>query len=362
MLTTLEKPNADAGSDESRVRPRTVVLMCQAQFAPMVESGDKRRTIRPRRKRPVKMGDHVSLRQWTGKPYRSKQCGPTRGNGDARGDREDVLRWLLGGWPDAAHRRGGKRLCGVPMDSTALCRCCCGSFPDTGFPFTGDLIEWSNNRTSASKRGANVVTTAIDSIAPVVGSNAGFSVGDDAPIHILSLGAGRAKLTTLALMAAAGEVTPTGDAARHRKGHPCGTGKSVLPASRLAGKSTAFPGESPTRSESLIEDTTIDPPEKGRYRAVRPLTVPAFIANPDGCYGIIPRQCTVNLEIEPIRRRYEVALRDQSPLKSPSCSNQWIGISLEEIHRMKPDRNKWCENRWPLDRRRDEATRLSALA
>lgn len=49
------------------------VLMFQPQFADKVESGQKRQTIRPRRNRPIKVGDKLSLRKWSGKAYRSKQ-------------------------------------------------------------------------------------------------------------------------------------------------------------------------------------------------------------------------------------------------------------------------------------------------
>jgi len=49
------------------------VRMFKPQFAPMVESGQKCQTIRPTPKRMPKPGDTISLRTWTGKPYRSKQ-------------------------------------------------------------------------------------------------------------------------------------------------------------------------------------------------------------------------------------------------------------------------------------------------
>lgn len=49
------------------------VLMFQHRFAPKVEDGSKPHTIRPNRKRPIKVGDHLSLRKWEDKPYRSKQ-------------------------------------------------------------------------------------------------------------------------------------------------------------------------------------------------------------------------------------------------------------------------------------------------
>jgi len=49
------------------------VYMFQPQFAPLVESGEKRHTIRPTRKRRTKPGYDLSLRAWTDKPYRSRQ-------------------------------------------------------------------------------------------------------------------------------------------------------------------------------------------------------------------------------------------------------------------------------------------------
>lgn len=49
------------------------VLMFQPQFAPLVESGDKPHTIRPARKRLIRVGDRLSLRRWSGVAYRSKQ-------------------------------------------------------------------------------------------------------------------------------------------------------------------------------------------------------------------------------------------------------------------------------------------------
>jgi len=48
-------------------------IMFQPRFAPMVEQGIKLQTVRPIGKRPRKVGDVVSLRQWSGLPYRSKQ-------------------------------------------------------------------------------------------------------------------------------------------------------------------------------------------------------------------------------------------------------------------------------------------------
>lgn len=47
--------------------------MFQPKFHAKVASGEKRQTIRPPRKRPIKAGDRLSLRAWTGAAYRSPQ-------------------------------------------------------------------------------------------------------------------------------------------------------------------------------------------------------------------------------------------------------------------------------------------------
>ncbi len=54
-------------------KPRRFVRMFQSRFAPLVESGAKCQTIRPKAKLVPIFGDVLSLREWTGKPYRSNQ-------------------------------------------------------------------------------------------------------------------------------------------------------------------------------------------------------------------------------------------------------------------------------------------------
>lgn len=52
---------------------KTFVRMVKTRFVPMVLSGRKRHTVRPTPKRMPEAGDMIDLREWTGKPYRSKQ-------------------------------------------------------------------------------------------------------------------------------------------------------------------------------------------------------------------------------------------------------------------------------------------------
>lgn len=49
------------------------VLMFMDRFAPLVRDGSKPHTIRGQRKRPIKAGDWLSLRRWTGRAYGSPQ-------------------------------------------------------------------------------------------------------------------------------------------------------------------------------------------------------------------------------------------------------------------------------------------------
>ena len=49
------------------------VRMFKPRFAALVEAGTKTQTVRPTPARMPKAGDKLSLRMWTGKPYRSKQ-------------------------------------------------------------------------------------------------------------------------------------------------------------------------------------------------------------------------------------------------------------------------------------------------
>lgn len=49
------------------------VRLFQPRFAALVATGDKTQTIRPVPKRMPKPGDIIDCREWTGKPYRSKQ-------------------------------------------------------------------------------------------------------------------------------------------------------------------------------------------------------------------------------------------------------------------------------------------------
>tara|TARA_R100000697_G_scaffold122816_2_gene153279 strand:+ start:448 stop:1320 length:873 start_codon:yes stop_codon:yes gene_type:complete len=81
------------------------------------------------------------------------------------------------------------------------------------------------------------------------------------------------------------------------------------------------------------------------------LHIPFFAKNTDtGKIGIGPRQCTRNYKITPINRRIRhlIGLRDRQRFPRNIWVEVWVGISTDEAMRMKPSREKWIKNIWPL--------------
>lgn len=73
--------------------------------------------------------------------------------------------------------------------------------------------------------------------------------------------------------------------------------------------------------------------------------IPAYTRDQAGKIGMLPRQCTRDYKIRPIRRKIRELL-GRAPTKG--CVEQWIGISREEIWRMKESGVAWQVNRYPL--------------
>lgn len=70
--------------------------------------------------------------------------------------------------------------------------------------------------------------------------------------------------------------------------------------------------------------------------------------------GMIQRQCTLNFKIVPIKRKIRELVGKRG------TAVQWIGISYDEIVRMKPSPVKYITNIWPLIDKK--MTRQSCLA
>ncbi|MGA0531280.1 hypothetical protein [Hansschlegelia sp. KR7-227] len=189
-------------------------------------------------------------------------------------------------------------------------------------------------------------------------------------LRVLSLGAG-VQSTTLALMAAHGEIGPMPDCAIFAD-----TGwepqavyehlawlrsPNVLPfpvhlvsagdlrADLLAGAQgdrwASIPAFTRNVTPAGTELPVYDEDENGEL-----VIVGSRILQTDRVgVGMIRRQCTGDYKITPIRRKVREMLgltRRRSP--SSPIAEQWIGISLDEALRMKPSFEPWQINRWPL--------------
>lgn len=83
----------------------------------------------------------------------------------------------------------------------------------------------------------------------------------------------------------------------------------------------------------------------------RHASIPMFVKNPDGSQGLIRRQCTSEYKIEPIEtylKRNVLGLKKGQHAPKEVIIDQWRGISLDEVYRLKPSRLKWLEVVYPL--------------
>ncbi len=160
-------------------------------------------------------------------------------------------------------------------------------------------------------------------------------------LRALSLGAG-VQSTTLALMAAHGEVGPMPDCAIFAD-----TGwesKAVYEHLAWLKSPNVLPFPVHIVTAGNIRDGLVRGAQGERWASI-----PAFTKSASGKVGMIRRQCTKELKIVPIRRKVR-ELVGLTGKRSPGrpVVEQWIGISLDEIVRMKMSFEPWQVNRWPL--------------
>src|ERR1019366_2930017 len=155
--------------------------------------------------------------------------------------------------------------------------------------------------------------------------------------HIISLGAG-VQSSTMALMAAAGEITPMPDGAifADTMDEP----RRVYEWLDWLQRELPFPVYRVTAGDLMFAALRLRLSKKSgnSYLAIG---LPVYVLGADGKKGMGMRQCTRTYKIDPIRKK----LRE---LRQREDVTQWIGISFDEAHRMKDSRDKWCANIWPL--------------
>lgn len=178
------------------------------------------------------------------------------------------------------------------------------------------------------------------------------------PIHILSLGAG-VQSSTLALMAAAGEVSPMPKAAifADTQAEPA----SVYRWLDWLEKQLPFPVRRTTQGDIAEDALTIRTRKDGKG-SWSPSGVPHFTIGKDGSFGQGNRQCTADFKLAPIAREQRRLILEHGLKISRKHHSAviWIGISLDEQHRMKASRVRYVIHRWPLidlKMRRDDCLR-----
>ncbi len=193
-------------------------------------------------------------------------------------------------------------------------------------------------------------------------------------LRILSLGA-CVQSTALALMAAHGEVGPMPDCAIFADTSWEPTAVYDHLAWLMSPNVLPFPVH--IVSAGNIPDNLLEVAKGRRWASIPAFTqtvtpagatVPIFGEGEDGHLvpvatrmtvserieiGMIRRQCTGDDKIVPIRRKVR-ALAGLTRQRSPRYPvvEQWLGISLDEVVCMKPSREAWQVNRWPLIQQR----------
>lgn len=160
--------------------------------------------------------------------------------------------------------------------------------------------------------------------------------------HFISLGAG-VQSSTMALMAAHGEITPMPDAAifADTQAEP----SSVYQWLNRLESLLPFPVYR-VSAGSLRQQIVLAMKGEARMDA-RP---PFFV----GSGGMLNRQCTEDYKLRPIQKKVRelAGIKPKSRGPKDIAVEQWIGISFDELDRMKGSQFRWLRLSYPLVERR----------
>lgn len=155
------------------------------------------------------------------------------------------------------------------------------------------------------------------------------------PLHVISLGAG-VQSSTLALMAAKGEITPMPSCAvfSDTQAEP----ESVYKWLDWLETQLPFPVHRVSTGNLLTDSLHIRNSKKYQHKSLKTI-IPFFLHTNKG-KGMVWRKCTGDYKVVPIQK-FLKQYKKQTVI-------QWLGISVDEAHRQKDSRKKWIENRYPL--------------
>lgn len=158
-------------------------------------------------------------------------------------------------------------------------------------------------------------------------------------LRVISLGAG-VQSTTMALMAAHGEIGPMPDCAIFAD-----TGwepKAVYEHLQWLMSPNVLPFPVYVVSAGNLREDTL---RRSNTTGQRVAAVPWFTLSPKGKPGMGRRQCTKEYKLRPVQRKIVDLLDGKRP---KGGAEVWIGISTDEAWRMKPSRVQYIVNRHVL--------------
>jgi hypothetical protein len=159
-------------------------------------------------------------------------------------------------------------------------------------------------------------------------------------LRTLSLGAG-VQSTTVALMAAHGEIDPPDCAIFADTGWEP---RAVYQHLDRLEPMLPFPVHRVTAGNIREGVVARRNSTGGRYASV-----PWYMTRPDGSHALGRRQCTSEYKLTPIMREVRRLLgKPGHSYIAPGTVEVMIGISKDEAQRMKPARQRYMRNRWPL--------------
>lgn len=174
--------------------------------------------------------------------------------------------------------------------------------------------------------------------------------------NVLSLGAG-VQSSCMALMAAKGEITPMPDFAifADTQAEP----QSVYDWMDWLRNELPFPVYTVTNGNLTDESLNVHTRQRDSKTGSGKIG-DTYVNNVIPLFGILPngkktaaigRKCTADYKIKPIHKFIKKECNIKRAQKEATVT-EWIGISWDEMQRMKDSRVKWTQHRFPLIERR----------